>query len=68
MFFRRPSIASRSLQGRQIREALLQREVVGDAEKPTPKVLTRATQVEVSKQSQKNFLDNLFRIVDGQAQ
>jgi hypothetical protein len=43
---------------------LLQREVVSNAEKPTPKILARTAQVKMPKQGQEHLLDHLFPIVD----
>jgi hypothetical protein len=52
------------LQRRLDCETLLQREVVGNPKKPTPKVLTGTTQVKMTKERQEYLLQEFFRIVN----
>jgi hypothetical protein len=50
MFLSRARIACGPLIGSLVREALLQRKIVGNPEKPCPEIPTRTTQVKMSKQ------------------
>src|SRR5215469_18575084 len=67
-FLSRARIARGPLVRSLVRQTLLQRKVVGNAEKPCPEVPTGTTQMKMSKQGEEYLLDYFFPVVDREAQ